>query len=138
LQTLCKNSCNTSYGVRSCQASQLKSLRLLVANGTIVNITPETHPHLWRAAGVSVGRLGIIVDLTMRIVHQRAVRRSMQDLSFNNFAAQVKAVQQQYVAAKGSKNVDAMKEAIYQLDETQVWGARVLLRCRAVLSSAAW
>jgi FAD/FMN-containing dehydrogenase len=58
-------------------SSQTVSMRLLVANGTIVNITPESHPHLRRAVGVSVGRLGIIIDLTMRIVPQRPVRRTM-------------------------------------------------------------
>lgn len=38
-------------------SSQLRGLKLLLANGTVVALTPAASPrHVWRAAAVSVGR----------------------------------------------------------------------------------
>jgi FAD/FMN-containing dehydrogenase len=48
-------------------SSQVKALKVILANGTLLELTPEDDIHLWRALGVSVGRLGIITELTMRI-----------------------------------------------------------------------
>ncbi|PSC67957.1 peptidase C69 [Micractinium conductrix] len=100
-------------------SSQVLSLTLLTANGTLRTLTPQADPHLFRAAGVSVGRLGVIVDLTFRIRPQMAVRKSLQELKFADFAAQVKATQDKYVAAKRRRDVAGQKAALFELDETQ-------------------
>mgnify|MGYP001149001105 CR=1 FL=1 len=35
-------------------------LKVVLANGTLLEVSPKINRHLWRAMGVSVGRLGII------------------------------------------------------------------------------
>lgn len=54
-------------------------------------------------AQVSVGRLGIILDLTFKIVPNLSVRRERKDVDFNEFVDSLKEVQQQYkgLLAKG-------------------------------------
>ena len=59
-------------------SSQLRGLKLLVADGTVLEVTPKSDPHLFRAAGVSVGRLGVLVEVTLKIKRQQAVKRSLQ------------------------------------------------------------
>ncbi len=51
-------------------SSQLSSLRLMLANGTIIEISPESNPHLFKAAGVSIGRSGVLTDITLKIKTQ--------------------------------------------------------------------
>lgn len=41
-------------------------------------MTPTSNPHLFRALGVSVGRLGVVTELTLRIRPQMAVTKSLQ------------------------------------------------------------
>lgn len=48
---------------------------------------------------VSVGRLGIIVNLTFTIVQQKPVQRELQTISFPTFLQQLTATQQAYLAA---------------------------------------
>ena len=74
-----------------------------------------------RALGVSVGRLGVITRLTMRIVPQQAVKRSLAEMDFGAFAEQVRAVGQAYAAAKAAGDVDGQKRALARLDETQAF-----------------
>lgn len=57
---------------------QLRGLKLVLANGTLLELSPRKDPHLWLAAGVGVGRLGVITEVTLRIKPQQAVRRSLQ------------------------------------------------------------
>lgn len=57
---------------------QVLSLTLITANGTTLTVTPTSNPHLFRALGVSVGRLGVVTELTLRIRPQMAVTKSLQ------------------------------------------------------------
>jgi FAD/FMN-containing dehydrogenase len=100
-------------------SSQLRALKFIAANGTLVELTPDSNPHLWKAMGVSVGRLGIITELTLRIVPQSAIQRSLADISFNEWTDQVLAVQQNYTAAKADGDVEGMAAALKPLDDTQ-------------------
>ena len=102
-------------------SSQAISIKLMTANSTIIEITPVKDPHLWKAAGVSVGRLGIITEITFKIVPQRAVKRDLQDISYNEFAAQIKLVEDAYNQARAKNDVDGMKFALSQIDETQAF-----------------
>lgn len=45
------------------------------ASGNIQTTTPHSDPHLWRALTVSVGRLGVILELTFKIVPNKSVKR---------------------------------------------------------------
>lgn len=100
-------------------SSQLTGLRLLVANGTILDINPVDHPHLFLAAGVSIGHLGIITDLTLKIKPQQAVTRTLNDIGIDEFAAEIKSVQDEFKKAKEANDLDAIKTAMSKLDETQ-------------------
>lgn len=57
---------------------QVTSLTLITATGTALTVTPTSNPHLFHALGVSVGRLGVITELTLRIRPQMAVTKSLQ------------------------------------------------------------
>ena len=68
---------------------------------------------------VSVGRLGIITQLTFTIVPQQAVRRAEQDMTVAQFAQQVKQVQDTYTQAKKTGPAEAVWAALHSLNETQ-------------------
>ena len=51
-------------------------MTLVLANGTVVALDEEnTEPHVFRAARTNLGRLGVVVDVTMRIVRNHPVRK---------------------------------------------------------------
>jgi FAD/FMN-containing dehydrogenase len=100
-------------------SSQLTSLRLMLANGTIIDISPEDNPHLFKAAGVSIGRLGVITDITLKIKPQQAVTRNLRDIEIEELANEVKKVQDEYNAAIAAGDDEAAKLALAKLDETQ-------------------
>ncbi len=50
----------------------------MLANGTLATFSAASDPHLFKAFGVSAGRLGIIVKLKMTIIPQQAISRSKQ------------------------------------------------------------
>lgn len=45
-------------------------LKVVLANGSLFEVTPKSNPHLWKAFGVSVGQLGVIYELTLKIKPQ--------------------------------------------------------------------
>ncbi|KAL4438020.1 hypothetical protein ABPG77_004241 [Micractinium sp. CCAP 211/92] len=101
-------------------SSQVTGMTLVLANGTLLTATPKSHPHLFRALGVSVGRLGVVTELTLKIKPQMAVPKSLQQLTFAQFAGQIKSSQDKYNAAKARGNVEGMKQVLFEVDETQV------------------
>lgn len=62
----------------------MTAMQLLVANGSLLTLRADdvAQRHLWRAAMVSVGRLGVITSVTLRIVPQRAVQRRRAGMAF--------------------------------------------------------
>eukprot|EP00879_Flechtneria_rotunda_P031001 GHRR01033806.1.p1 GENE.GHRR01033806.1~~GHRR01033806.1.p1 ORF type:complete len:134 (-),score=30.67 GHRR01033806.1:288-689(-) len=102
---------------------QLKGLTILDAQGNIRTLDPITESHLWQAAGISVGRLGIILDLTISIVKNLPVKRDKQDISPNEFVASIGQLQQNYNAAVGAGNALtslAVWQAVKPWNEVQV------------------
>lgn len=69
---------------------------------------------------MSVGRLGIITQLTLNILPQQAVQRSETDMTVGQFADQIKLVQDAYTQAKQTGSAQAVWEALHSLNETQV------------------
>ncbi|KAL4431088.1 hypothetical protein ABPG75_006344 [Micractinium tetrahymenae] len=108
------------YGTLS---AQLRGLKMVLANGSLVEFTPEKNPHLFRAAGVGVGRLGVTTEITLKIKPQLPVTRSLLQPSFRDFATAIKTVQDAYTAAKKAGDTEAMKRALFQVDETQAFWA---------------
>jgi hypothetical protein len=102
-------------------SSQLTSLRMMLANGTIVDLSPDSHPHLFNAAAVSVGRLGIIIDLTLKIVPDRQVERLNKDMDLFQFATEVNAVQNAYNAAMAAGNATGAALVLEELEATQAF-----------------
>ncbi|KAI8108600.1 hypothetical protein M9434_006624 [Picochlorum sp. BPE23] len=102
-------------------SSQLTSLRLMLANGTIIDISPEDNPHLFKAAGVSIGRLGVITDITLKIKPQEQVQRTSEDLTFSEFATVIQSVQNDYNDAIEAGDDQAIREALFKVDETQAF-----------------
>ena len=100
-------------------SSQLTSLRMMVANGTIVDLSPETYPHLFNAAAVSVGRLGVILDVTLKIVPDKQVERIRTEIDLLEFATDVKKVQDAYNAAMGAGDVAGAAQVLEELEATQ-------------------
>ena len=66
---------------------------------------------------MSVGRLGIITQVKLRVAANVPVRRTLTQVSFAEFASQVLAVQAAYVAAA---TPDAQAAALEPLRQTQV------------------
>ena len=83
---------------------------------------------------VSVGRLGIITQLTMHIVPQQSVQRSMSNITASQFADQMKLVQDAYTQAKASGSAEAIWTALHSLNETQV--GRLCLQCCVTAEAA--
>jgi hypothetical protein len=69
---------------------------------------------------VSIGRLGIITKLTFEVVPQRAVQRSLQQISFQQFVSEIQQTQAAYNEALDSGSIDALGAALAEIDETQV------------------
>jgi hypothetical protein len=67
---------------------------------------------------VSVGRLGLITELDFRILPQAVVQRQHMTLSFDQFVAEIKIVQDTYNMAK-SAGLDTWP-ALSFLNEVQV------------------
>lgn len=102
-------------------SSQLTQLKLVIANGTELTLTPESHPHLWKAAAVSIGRLGVITEVTLRIVPQKAVVKEVDTIDIGNFTAAMLEVEAAYNAAVAANDEEAVREALFAIDETQLF-----------------
>ncbi|CAK0779632.1 hypothetical protein CVIRNUC_004824 [Coccomyxa viridis] len=80
-------------------SSQIVSLDLALANGTLLTLTPEANLHLWRAAQVSVGRLGVITAVTFKIRKNQPVERGLLKTDFAGLASKFMDIQNAYNAA---------------------------------------
>ncbi|KAI8101866.1 hypothetical protein M9434_006929 [Picochlorum sp. BPE23] len=102
-------------------SSQILAMDMMLANGTIITITPE-NKHIWNAAGVHVGQLGIITSLLMRIVPQQAVEKTVYEGDFKGeFSDYVQKVSSDYKQALEIGDVDLIKEILFELDETEAF-----------------
>ena len=55
-------------------ATQVLALTLVTANGDVVDCSPSENPELFKAAQVSVGTLGVIAKVTLRVVPSKRLR----------------------------------------------------------------
>ncbi|KAK9825646.1 hypothetical protein WJX81_004482, partial [Elliptochloris bilobata] len=106
-------------------SNQVTRIELALANGTLAAITPDSHPHLWRAVQISVGRLGVITELDIRIVPQRMLTRTIETQSFAEAIASVEAVAAAHGAALAANASDAEMSNRYMAD-----GKGSLMSCR--------
>lgn len=92
---------------------QLRALTIMDADGTIHKLTPASNPHLWKAATVSVGRMGIILDLTIAIVKNNMVKRDKADISVPEFVDTISQLQSSFNAAAAG-NHSMLSLAVWQ------------------------
>lgn len=93
------------------------------AEGNIRTITPSSDPHLWKAATVSVGRMGIILDLTITIVKNLPVKRDKTDIEVEAFVNAVGDLQSSFnAAAAGGSSMFSLDvwQAVKPWNERQV------------------
>ena len=84
-----------SYGSLSSD-ELLVALDVVLANGTLVQMSRASHPRLWRAAQVSIGRLGVITAVTFRIVPNAPMNRYKIEVTVDGFLDEMKRVQDAY------------------------------------------
>ena len=96
----------------------LLAMTAVLANGTVVELSPEKTPGMWRAFAVSAGRLGIIVDVTLRIVPNEVTRRDVAVISTSEMLADIAEVQE--VARVAASNSSfSFTETAARLNERQ-------------------
>ena len=102
-------------------SSQLRGVKVVLANGTLLELkSPTENPHLWRALAVSVGRLGMIVEVTMRIVPATPITRTARKMQFDQFLGELFEVQEAYKASKAANDIEGMDAVLSTIDETEV------------------
>jgi hypothetical protein len=99
------------------------------ATGAIQRITPESHPHLFRALGVSVGRLGLLLQLSFHIVPNKNVARSKQDIKPDAFVEAMQQLQKDYTAAT---TAGATATSRKMWDVLQPWNDRQVSGCEGL------
>lgn len=77
-----------------------------------------------------MGRLGIIIELTVRIVLQKAVQRELQTIQIDTLIDQLTVTQHAYAAAQQNGSIIELAAALNQIDETQasrlpIWLAHI-------------
>lgn len=86
------------HSVRCAHNAQVAEFTIVDAQGDIRVITRKSDPQLFRALHTSVGRLGVIVSLKMRIVRNEVVERSLTFLRPSQFLERMDEVQAQWRA----------------------------------------
>ncbi|EOD34510.1 hypothetical protein EMIHUDRAFT_122768, partial [Emiliania huxleyi CCMP1516] len=73
-------------------SAKVLEARLMTADGEVIEgVSEATRPLLWRALKTSGGRLGVLLDVTVRIVKHRMIKVSYGDeLSASDFIIDVK------------------------------------------------
>ena len=82
-------------------SNEVVGFRVVLANGTLTEIYPDRHPLYFRAFQVSVGRLGVVTDVKMRIIRETLVRRTIkQSTDREDFFSEIKEIQVAYASGE--------------------------------------
>jgi len=78
-------------------SNQVIGFQVVLANGTITEIYPDNYPLYFRAFQVSVGRLGVVTHVKMRIIKENLVRRRLfLDVTEEDFMPRIRRAQEMY------------------------------------------
>ncbi|KAK9908861.1 hypothetical protein WJX75_003902 [Coccomyxa subellipsoidea] len=102
-------------------SSQAVRVELALANGTLLELTPDSNTHLWKAGQLAVGRLGIITEVDFKITPQSLLTRTVVPQSFEEFVAWTTAVQERYKDAVASGLEAAISQSLTTVDRTQLF-----------------
>ena len=69
---------------------------------------------------ISVGRLGVIIEVDFSIIPQQLLTRSVTNITFTDFQKWTATAQDSYKAALQSNSEVAISAALQPLDRTQV------------------
>ncbi|KAM3161684.1 D-arabinono-1,4-lactone oxidase [Lachancea thermotolerans] len=69
-------------------SSQYVSLTIVNGLGEVVNVDSENHPEIFRAAALSLGKIGIIVRATIRVVPAFKIRSTLEVVNFETILEQ--------------------------------------------------
>lgn len=70
-------------------STQIVALRMVLANGTLVELDSKTHPQIFTAARVSLGTLGIVTAVTLRVVDLFRMRLDMIPMDLDDLLTQL-------------------------------------------------
>ena len=106
---------------------QLLAVKVVLANGTWVEISEKSHPFLMKAFRVNVGRLGVVTHVKMRIFPETPAQRILRSaIPTDEFMKMFKNAQEMY------KRTGTLPE---WLEGTNIWWAaeigvvRLLFTC---------
>jgi L-gulonolactone oxidase len=100
-------------------SSKIVGLRLALASGDVVSLSPASEPRLFDAAVVSLGALGVILDVTIALVKRYRLHERNRALAVEDCLAQFPKLQEEH------RNVEFFwlpvfdKCIVKALDETQ-------------------
>ena len=82
-------------------SNEVIGFKVVLANGTLTEIYPDRHPLYFRAFQVSVGRLGVVTDVKMRIIRETLVRRTIkQSTDREDFFSEIREIQSVYASGE--------------------------------------
>lgn len=73
-------------------STQIAMLTIVTANGEVMEISPTQHPAYFDAICVSMGMLGVIVKVQLKVVKQHQLMKKSYSLSLNEFFPQLEAL----------------------------------------------
>eukprot|EP01023_Acetabularia_acetabulum_P039969 TRINITY_DN38623_c0_g1_i1.p1 TRINITY_DN38623_c0_g1~~TRINITY_DN38623_c0_g1_i1.p1 ORF type:complete len:373 (-),score=54.85 TRINITY_DN38623_c0_g1_i1:47-1165(-) len=101
-------------------SNQLSGVKLLIANGSEISITRTDNQHLWNAVGVSVGRLGIITQLTLNILPQQTVQRRIEESSVSELIEKLTRLVDEYKLALETGDNNKIYSVLQQYEQTNI------------------
>lgn len=76
-------------------STQIRMLTVVTANGDIMEISPSQNPAYFQAFRISIGMLGIIVKVQLKVVKQQQLTKKSYSLSFNTCLRQLDSLRAQ-------------------------------------------
>ena len=90
-------------------SSQVTALTIVVANGTVIELSADDeNVNLFDAARASMGRLGVVVDVTLSIVPNLPVRKTSLDIEPGDLVYMIEAASEAVVRCEDAfmRNID--------------------------------
>ena len=80
-------------------SEQTIGFRVVLANGTLTEIYPDSHPLYFRAFQVNVGRLGVVTEVKMRVIRETLVKRTFTQYTDRKaFLSEIREIQAAYAS----------------------------------------
>ena len=97
-------------------SQQVLSIQYVLADGSVRDFTPADGP-LFQAATASVGRIGVITQVTLAVVPAVPVRRTVAKQTWDEMVADLSGAANAYTAARTAGNAAAATAALAPFNE---------------------